>query len=638
MLAILRRGLNTWIARLFFMLLVASFAAWGVGDVVRNIGGGDPSTVATVGSRKVAMPEAQFMYRRQLSQVVQMFGGKIEPTPEIKRAVAAQSVERLVNDAALDEFVQDQGIVVSDEALRQAVFDIPQFHGADGKFSRATFEAVMRNANLTEPGFLAEMRADIGRREVLEAIGAAVALPDRETRELFAFQREKRVADAVEFPFAAAPAPPAATEAQLQRWYDNHPDSYQTPEMRRIKAVVLSPETVAREITISDADLQAAYDQRRGEFQQPEKRTAQIVQAPDEAKAAALAAQWRAGADWAAMQAAAQAAGGSAIEVTDATPIEFPARELASAVFADAPQSITGPVKSPLAWHVVRVTKVIPGVNRTLEQTRDELRSHLLADKAADLLDAHAKTVEELLAAGTTLDDRLGELGLEPVTGTLDQSGRTPAGQPAPIPGPEELRTALIQAAFAMKPGDPARLTQAPAGADGTRSYFAVVVEDIRPAAARPLADVEGQVRADWTRDAIRHTEDEAAAKVLAAVKGGQTLADAALVAGVTLRRLPPVGRAEPVEGVPADLIKPLFGMQKGEATMLETPDGFLVAALAEVVDADPGQDPIGYAQMRDTFATQVSQDVQAAFAIAVRNRLRPRINRTAIDTIAQAN
>jgi peptidyl-prolyl cis-trans isomerase D len=272
MLAFLRRGLNTWPARLFFLLLVICFGAWGVGDVIRNVISGDTASVATVGSRKIEIADVQDLYRRQLAQVSQMFGGKVDPTPEIRRGVAAQTIERMVTDTALDEFVADQGLSVSDAALRDAVYAIPQFQGPDGKFSRPVFESRIRAAGLTEPRFLALMRGDIAKRAVLEAIGAGLVLPESENKALFAFQRETRVADAVEFPFASAPEPPAPSEAELQRWYDNHPDSYRTPEMRRIKAVVLSAETVGRDITVSEDDIKAAYEQRRAAFSKPEKR------------------------------------------------------------------------------------------------------------------------------------------------------------------------------------------------------------------------------------------------------------------------------------------------------------------------------------------------------------------------------
>jgi peptidyl-prolyl cis-trans isomerase D len=75
----------------------------------------------------------------------------------------------------------------------------------------------------------------------------------------------------------------------LQRWYDNHPDRYSSPEYRKIKAVVLSPQTLAKEIPITDADLQAAYQQRKSQYVTPAKRTADVISVSDEAKAKSLA-------------------------------------------------------------------------------------------------------------------------------------------------------------------------------------------------------------------------------------------------------------------------------------------------------------------------------------------------------------
>ena len=101
MLAIFRRYLNTWAARLFFLVLVASFGLWGVADVIRNLGAGDGSA-ATVAGRKIELPELQEVYRRQLAQVSRMFGAETQPTPQIRRAVAQQSLAQLVTQAALD--------------------------------------------------------------------------------------------------------------------------------------------------------------------------------------------------------------------------------------------------------------------------------------------------------------------------------------------------------------------------------------------------------------------------------------------------------------------------------------------------------------------------------------------------------
>jgi peptidyl-prolyl cis-trans isomerase D len=38
MITALRRMLDTWVARGFFLIMVLAFVSWGVGDVIRLVG------------------------------------------------------------------------------------------------------------------------------------------------------------------------------------------------------------------------------------------------------------------------------------------------------------------------------------------------------------------------------------------------------------------------------------------------------------------------------------------------------------------------------------------------------------------------------------------------------------------------
>jgi peptidyl-prolyl cis-trans isomerase D len=287
---------------------------------------------------------------------------------------------------------------------------------------------------------------------------------------------------------------------------------------------------------------------------------------------------------------------------------------------------------------VFRVIKVTPAGTKSFDEVRDELRDHVVQDKAADLVYDRANTIEDQLAGGASLDKLSPDLGLAAVTGTLDEHGNTPAGELAPIPGSPELRTALVQAAFQAKKDDPPHLTEAPSAANGAQSFFAVSVEDITAPALKPFEQVADAVRADWTQDAVRHEQEQVAAKLLTAVEGGQKLADAATAAGLAARRLPAAGRQKVTEGVPAQLVPALFSLKPGEATMVETGTGFVVAVLAEIQEADPKADPVGYGQVRDSLARSMATDMQDVFAGAVRDRARPRVNRTQVDSIAQGS
>ena len=168
----------------------------------------------------------------------------------------------------------------------------------------------------------------------------------------------------------------------------------------------------------------------------------------------------------------------------------------------------------------------------------------------------------------------------------------------------------------------------------GGSAYYALSVEDVTPPAVKPFDDVKEQVAADWTRDAQRHAQEQAAAKLLAAVKGGQSLADAAAVAGVTVRRTPLVTRGADAEGMPPQLAQALFGLKQGEPTMVETGDGFIVAVPAEIVEADPKADPAGYGQVREAVARSIGSDLATVFADALRERAQPRINQPVVDNV----
>lgn len=640
MLTTLRGYINTWPVRLLFLLLVGSFALWGVADVVRTMIGVSETAVATVGSQTIELPALQEAYQRQMAQVGRMFGANFSPPPEIRRSVAEQALERLITQAVLRGQAKRMALAVTDDAVRTATFAIPAFRGASGQFDRTTFQNVLQNNGLDEGRFLALMRDELLQRELIGAVRAGATAPDTLVSAIFAFQQEKRAADAVFVAESAAPAPPAPTDAQLERWWANNPDQYSKPEYRRIKAVILSAQSIAKTIDIPDDALHTAYDQRQTVYNSPERRSVQVLLTPDGAKAEVLAAQWRSGADWAQMQKAASEGGATAVELADADQAEFPDPTLAEAVFAAAPDAVPAPIHDQLGWHVVKVTGVVPARHQSFDDVKATLREQLAEQQAAEQVYDRANKVEDALgAAGGSegLDQLPGDLGLAAVTGTLDAQGNTPEGLAAPLPATPPVRNALIAAAFQMKPGDPPRLTEVPPEGQGAPpAYYAVTVESITPPVREPLDAVREQVGADWTRNAMHHETEATAAGALAAVKGGQSLGDAAIASTLPLQHLPPTGRQTPASGVPPQLLQPLFNMKQGEATMVETPEGFWVAVLTDIQAPDGKSDPIGFGQMRLALDRSLGDDVESTYLNALRSRANPRINQELLKSVAQ--
>lgn len=627
MLTALRRLAGTWVAKILFALLVLSFAVWGIGDVVRNIG--RDTAVARVGDSAIELAEAQAAARREMARIMRQMGPRFELDENIRRAVAAAALEQLISDRAVRQEAARMGIVAPAAAVREAVFAIPGLRGPDGAFSRAVFDSLLRQNEMNEAQFLNLVAGDLLRQQLAGAVRAGAAGPDAMTAPLLAWIMERRVADLILVPRAAMPDPEPPTEAQLRRFQENNPQRFSSPEYREAAVAVLSAESVAAEIAVPDEDLAQAFEQRRGQYETPERRALRQVVVAEEEAARAIAETWRGGADFAAIEAAATAAGGAAADLGLLDRASLPLEPVAAAAFAAAPGAVTDPVRSPFGWHVLQVERVEPAATRTFAEVREELRREVARDRALGLAYERANRVEDALAGGASLAEVAQHFGLDLATVTLDQGGRDPAGTTAALPVPEALREELLRAIFAAREGDAPRMTEM------GDAFVAVELRRVIPPALKPFETVEGPLREAYLAEARRRAAEERAAALLAALREGRPAAEAAEAAGLMAQRLGPVGRTPATAGaMPPELLAPLFEAKAGEATMAETRDGFAVARVVEVVRFDPASDPLGLGRLRGEVEQSMQDELEEQYALALRARANVRINNSLLQQV----
>jgi hypothetical protein len=96
------------------------------------------------------------------------------------------------------------------------------------------------------------------------------------------------------------------------------------------------------------------------------------------------------------------------------------------------------------------------------------------------------------------------------------------------------------------------------------------------------------------------------------------------------------VTRDQQSPDMPPELQRALFGLKLHETTMAETPDGFVVGQLVEIVKPDPAQDKIGYEKIKSALNRSLSSDLANQFAGALRNRAKAQINQANYDSIVQ--
>jgi peptidyl-prolyl cis-trans isomerase D len=627
MITFMRRLASTWVAKALFVLLVLSFAVWGVEDVVRNFG--RDTAVARVGDQRIEAEEVQMAARREMSRIARQLGNRFEPNEAIRRAVAAGALENLIGERAMVAEAQRMGVVAPEELVRDTVFAIPGLTGPDGRFSREILAQVLRSNELSEAQFLSLIRGDLLRQQLLGAVRAGTAAPDAMTAPQLVWQTERRIADVVLLPLSAAPEPEAPTEAQLQRFLENNPQRFSTPEFRQISIAVLSAETLAAEIAVSEDDIKQAFEARHGQYDRPERRQIRQVVLADEARAREVAQLWQSGADWETVEAAATAAGGQAMALPMGDKASLPIPALADAAFAALPQSVTDPVQSPFGWHVIGIEAVEAAQIFTLDQLRDQLRRDIAKDRALDLAYERGNKVEDALAGGMTLAEAAPRFGLMLVNATLDPGGRSPANEAVALPVAADQRNAVLRAIFAQDQGAAPRLQEF------GDAFAAIEISAVTPPQLRPFAEVEQELRRAVIADARRRFTETRAAGLLAAQRGGKTLIEAAQEMGLISTRTAPFGR-DPAQGspVPPELLPPLFEAKRGEATMAEIRGGFAVASVADILRLDPASDPLGMGRVRVEIEQAVGDDLEQQFQVALRARANVRINERLLEQV----
>lgn len=610
MLAWFRKLLANWVARVFFGALLVVFVFWGISNVVTLVSAS--TTIAHVDGKPIDISVVQAEYQTELSQAEQ------KGTPDLaqRQQIAQAAMATVLRQQALAAAERQLGIAVPDSAVRAQIDQVPQFQ-TNGLFDQAKFDQVLQQNSLTPDKFISDIKQNIGNGELVQALTSGVAPPQPLAAQIFSFISQGRVAETVTVTTAGQPAPAAPSDATLQRYWKNNPQKYTAPEYRTIKLVVLSPAVLAPTEPVSDAELQAAYQRVAATEKVAASRSVEVVTGSDQAKLAALAANWRSGANWTAVQAQAAKDGASAVELDHAQADQFPSPALATAVFAAQPGVVTGPVPGAFGgYFVLDVTDAVQAGAPSLASVSATLKQQIQMQKAQQDVNQDVDNVQDALAGQTPLDRLPGNLGLAAVQGTLDANGETTDGTKAPIPDGDKLGAQVLKAVFAAHVGDPPQLASGP-----DNSYFAFTIDRIIPPAQKPFDQVKAQVAADWQADQLNRAAEAKAAALLQAVNAGKTLDQAASAAGLSVTMSVPISRGAPPAGFSQDFVNVLFLLKPGQATMTQTAAGFMVAVLSKILQPQEADQPQLMTSIDSSLSKGLQSDVLESFLNGLQTR-----------------
>ena len=185
---------KSWMATLLMGGLTLSFVVWGIADVFTGV---SSAGVAQVGSTDIGQQEFQRLYRNFIRNQSQQMGTEISPDMAQKMGLPQVALQQLISRTALSNEAERLGLTTPDVELAQNVRSMSAFRGPLGTFDRATFIQTLQTAGYSEDQFLAEVRQDMTRDQLDQAVEANFLVPVTYAQALFQFLNEKRAADYV---------------------------------------------------------------------------------------------------------------------------------------------------------------------------------------------------------------------------------------------------------------------------------------------------------------------------------------------------------------------------------------------------------------------------------------------------------
>ncbi len=629
MLQQMRQFSKSWVSSLFLGALALSFGVWGIADVFR---GNADTNVAHVGPTEISQDFFVSEYRNLIHDESQTEGKQITPEAARAQGLGKSTLERLISRAALDNVVKDLGLVASDDDVSARIRAIQAFNGPLGTFDHSMFLNVIRNRGYTEDSFVAAMRSDMARGQLVAGGESGFMMPPGYLRALFAYTTEVRAAEYVVLPQSAVGPIAPPDDATVLAYVKAHPGRFSTPEYRAVSYVDAGPEDVASQVKVSEDQIKQQYEALRLDptsgFNVPEKRELEQINFPSEADAKAGRAKIDAGQSFDAL---AQARGLKPSEIALGALVAADLdKNRVAAAFALPEGGVSQPVKSTFGWVIMHVVKITPGVSKTYDQVKDEIK-RALADRVAggkliDIVNAYTDAASggaDIAEAGKKAGMHGGRLA------AIDRTGLSPDGSKSAVADPDFL--AQVFQADVGEEGDPF-LTKA-------GHYYAIKVEGVVPPKLKPLETVRAEAVAAWTAEqSASRLKEKARQMALQAGRDG-SLANVAKTLGVSVQKSAALFRPDPrrTASEPAfspALVTNLFSVGYGGtvAGPALTGGGFIVARVTGILHPTLTPDQPGYQQGLNELSGTIASDITASLANAARAKQGVKINQKLVD------
>ena len=406
MLQSIRNVVTGWVAVILFVLLIIPFAFWGIDSYF----GVTAVNAAKVNDAEVTLVEYQRAYQTVRQQWQNISPAMAEQAEFIKQ----QTLDSLVDRLLLLGLKNDLGLKVNDAQVRTAINEIPVFRNPEG-FDLVAYQNYLATQGYTPARFEAQIREDISLQQIQAGLMGTLIVPKVDAVRLAVLQGQTR-----DFRYAVLSHDTLAqgievSDSEIDTYYQQHAQEFMLPEQVRLAYIHLSSEEIARGLSVDEEALRAYFEGTKQNYSIAERRKVrQILVYTDQdnsQRAGEIAAEIRAlvssGTTFDDVKDRYTDNTEVTVEVSDFGFINKGVLDTAvdEAVFALDKGAISEPIQTDYGYQIVTVDDITGGTSAAFEDVRAEVeldyrreqaqkRFFELYDELAVLTYEHPDTLE----------------------------------------------------------------------------------------------------------------------------------------------------------------------------------------------------------------------------------------------------
>ena len=598
MISLMRNFTKSWIFQGVLILLMASFAIYGLRDV---FGPHSVNTVISAGKRDFSADEFKHAYEQNKQRIAEQ-NPNVNFTPDqfVAEGQHLIMIDQLASQIGFNAWLDTLHIVPSKALIghqlrnEQAFFD-----PVTGHFDKETYHRLLAQNGTDPKAFERRLADEIATAQYGDAALSGLKAPRIAAVVDAAFATQTRDASLFLLSPETVAKPAQPTDADLQAFYKDHTKDMIIPETRTAVLVKFDPAEIASTIPADEDALKKAYAAQSSTLGTPEQRTFVEVTAPDAGAANAIASALKAGQS---PDAVAAAHGGHVIAYTSKAQADIPDTKIAAAAFGMKPGDVSGPVVGDLGTGVIKLTDVKASAIPPYETARAKLLTAYQAGKAADKINQIVNEFQKAHDAGEPFDTTVQKMGLkvQPLQ-PMTSEGRTGTQQDyTQFPN-------LVKAVYELQVNQSSDVEE-----QGGGVYYALKLLSDKPAGPPPFDQIKSNLAQGWVIEKLATAITAQADQATAKLNAGESLEKVAAEFHAVVQPVNGIDRGGPIgKKLGPAIMGHVFNAKVGE-TFQATADRIHIAIgrLDAVHQAAPEAINSAAASLRPQFSQSVTEDI----------------------------